>query len=81
MGGGTFDVTLVLLSQFAMDVIGSSGKRRLGGQDFTMALVNMVIHKIELANPAVSLRRNMLARCVSFTSLPVAPIRHLQLWT
>ncbi len=63
LGGGTFDVTLFLLGPYKIDVMGTSGKRRLGGQDFTVALVDMVMEKIFAANPAVDLRRDPRARC------------------
>lgn len=45
LGGGTFDVTIVNISEGAIEVKGTKGDHSLGGKDWDEALVNMVCEK------------------------------------
>ena len=42
LGGGTFDVTLLRLTDGIIEVAASAGDTRLGGEDFTRALVELL---------------------------------------
>lgn len=49
VGGGTFDVTVLEIVEGVIEVQGSAGDSRLGGEDFADALVPLVAAKIEQA--------------------------------
>eukprot|EP01023_Acetabularia_acetabulum_P012385 TRINITY_DN15806_c1_g2_i3.p1 TRINITY_DN15806_c1_g2~~TRINITY_DN15806_c1_g2_i3.p1 ORF type:complete len:278 (-),score=44.49 TRINITY_DN15806_c1_g2_i3:486-1319(-) len=42
LGGGTFDVSLMDMQEDALDVLGSNGDTRLGGEDFSHKLIQQV---------------------------------------
>jgi molecular chaperone HscC len=48
LGGGTFDVTVVEHQDSFIEVRASTGDNRLGGEDFTLALVQAVLEKVGL---------------------------------
>ena len=45
LGGGTFDVTIMDVQGYEVEVIGSEGVRELGGRDFDEALLGLVKEK------------------------------------
>lgn len=47
LGGGTFDVTLMRISDGNFDVLGTDGDRNLGGFDFDNALALLIAEKME----------------------------------
>jgi molecular chaperone DnaK (HSP70) len=47
LGGGTFDVTLMRISEDGFDVLGTDGDRMLGGFDFDNRLVEYIAQRIE----------------------------------
>jgi len=57
LGGGTFDVSIVEMFESIVEVRASSGDNRLGGDDFTNAIVS---HWMESHEFPPSIRRNLL---------------------
>ena len=56
LGGGTFDTTLIRMSNHEMNVICTDGNHQLGGKDFDDRLVEHLIHKFnELTNQQVDI--------------------------
>jgi molecular chaperone HscC len=53
LGGGTFDVTVMEIFEGSLEILGTAGESRLGGEDFTEALVAEALsklgHNLELA--------------------------------
>lgn len=47
LGGGTFDVTLMRITDDGFDVLGTDGDRMLGGFDFDNRLIEYIADKIE----------------------------------
>lgn len=47
LGGGTFDVTLMRITDDGFDVLGTDGDRMLGGFDFDNKLIEYIAEKIE----------------------------------
>ena len=47
LGGGTFDVTLMTLSQGLFEVLATAGDTHLGGEDFDELLVQHCLNEIE----------------------------------
>ena len=45
LGGGTFDISIVKVSGTDVEVLGSSGIQRLGGDDFDKALRKKILYK------------------------------------
>jgi len=45
LGGGTFDISIVKVSEADVEVLGSSGIQRLGGDDFDKALRKKILEK------------------------------------
>jgi hypothetical protein len=75
LGGGTFDVTIVAIESGAIEVLASTGERRLGGQDFTNRLVELIIKRIKDGSPGsrkVDLSGDVTARCVCLLALLVS---------
>jgi molecular chaperone DnaK len=62
-GGGTFDITILEISNKTFEVLTSTGDNRLGGDDMDNVLVEKLVdeffrkHQIDLRNEAVTLRR------------------------
>lgn len=62
LGGGTFDVTILEIFEGVIEVCATGGDSRLGGEDYTEALVDLVLGKAGVAVPAVeraSLRQRL----------------------
>ena len=45
MGGGTFDISIIHVDGFEVEVLGTTGVPRLGGDDFDEALLKVVQNK------------------------------------
>ncbi len=62
-GGGTFDITIVELSDDIYEVLSTAGDNRLGGDDFDSIIVNkmrdqlMSTHKFDLAEDPMAIQR------------------------
>ncbi|MGO1297047.1 MAG: Hsp70 family protein [Vibrio sp.] len=63
LGGGTFDVTVVEYQDSFVEVRSSTGDNRLGGEDFTDALVKYVASELELSVDKLDV--NDMAKLVS----------------
>jgi len=63
LGGGTFDISILEVSQGVFDVIATSGDTHLGGDDFDQALMHFVAEEyfraegVELRNDSMALQR------------------------
>ncbi|GIQ84231.1 heat shock protein 70 family protein [Kipferlia bialata] len=63
LGGGTFDVSILELSDGVFEVLSTAGDTFLGGEDFDNRLVQMILaritdeHGIDLSNDLVALQR------------------------
>lgn len=47
LGGGTFDVTVLDISQETIEVLATNGDTHLGGKDFDMALIEYIIEQFK----------------------------------
>jgi molecular chaperone DnaK len=61
LGGGTFDVSILELSEGVFRVRSTSGDTFLGGEDFDNAVVEYLLAKFQQANPDHDLRSDRLA--------------------
>lgn len=67
LGGGTFDVTILELSDNVFEVLATSGDTQLGGYDFDMAVFNWLVegfkkeHDIDLSQEPMAKQRLMEA--------------------
>lgn len=74
LGGGTFDVTIVKVTEGRIDVLGTAGNHILGGKDWDEVLMNMVCDRFadefgaDPRNDTVA-REEILAQCESFKKL------------
>jgi molecular chaperone DnaK len=50
LGGGTFDVTLVRISENSLDILASDGNHQLGGKDFDDAIINLCLNHFKDEN-------------------------------
>ncbi|MHB1650990.1 MAG: molecular chaperone DnaK [Desulfitobacteriaceae bacterium] len=63
LGGGTFDVSILELSQGMVEVKATSGNNRLGGDDFDQRLIDYMVaeykksHAVDLSKDKVALQR------------------------
>ncbi|MSP25015.1 MAG: Hsp70 family protein [Myxococcales bacterium] len=53
LGGGTFDASLVCMSDERHDTVHASGEQELGGDDFDRALYDMVLERLGLDSSAL----------------------------
>ncbi len=47
LGGGTFDISILRLENGIFEVLSTAGDTRLGGDDFDMEIVNLILNKAE----------------------------------
>jgi len=63
LGGGTFDVSIVVIEDGVYRVLGSGGDTRLGGEDFDERMAAMVLreirreHEVDLASDPTAMQR------------------------
>ena len=50
LGGGTFDISILKLSEGVFKVLGTSGDPILGGDDFDLLYANYLVKKIFIQN-------------------------------
>ncbi|HEY6138666.1 MAG TPA: Hsp70 family protein, partial [Thermoanaerobaculia bacterium] len=62
LGGGTFDVSIIKVKESAVDVIATSGDRRLGGGDFDDALAYWALQ--EAKKQGLDVTNNPVARAI-----------------
>jgi molecular chaperone DnaK len=84
LGGGTFDVSLVVVEQGVVEVKASHGDTHLGGDDFDQLLVDHAVlqfkrqHNIDLVQDPKTLRRLKVAMERAKRALSDEPFVHLR---
>ena len=61
LGGGTFDVSLLDISDGVFEVLATKGNNRLGGDDFDARIVNWMAEQFALENGGIDLRKDKMA--------------------
>ena len=61
LGGGTFDVSLLDISDGVFEVLATKGNNRLGGDDFDERIVNWMANEFALENGGIDLRKDKMA--------------------
>ena len=59
LGGGTFDVSLLEISDGVFEVLATAGNNRLGGDDFDQRIINWIADKVQREN-GVDLRTDKM---------------------
>ncbi|MDE6473301.1 MAG: molecular chaperone DnaK [Ureaplasma sp.] len=63
LGGGTFDVSILEISDGTFEVLATSGDNRLGGDDFDQVIINWILEsvksefKVDLKNDKMAMQR------------------------
>jgi len=61
LGGGTFDISILRLSNGVFEVLATGGDSALGGDDFDVALVNHIVEQAGLVRPlSPSIERQLM---------------------
>ena len=61
LGGGTFDVSLLDISDGVFEVLATAGNNRLGGDDFDERIVNWMAESFARENGGIDLRKDKMA--------------------
>ena len=61
LGGGTFDVSLLDISDGVFEVLATKGNNRLGGDDFDERIVNWIASEFAKENGGIDLRKDKMA--------------------
>ena len=61
LGGGTFDVSLLDISDGVFEVLATKGNNRLGGDDFDERIVNWMANEFAKENGGIDLRKDKMA--------------------
>ncbi len=61
LGGGTFDVSLLEISDGVFEVLATAGNNRLGGDDFDERIVNWMAETFAKENGGIDLRKDKMA--------------------
>lgn len=61
LGGGTFDVSLLEISDGVFEVLATAGNNRLGGDDFDQAIINWIAEQFMKENSGIDLRKDKMA--------------------
>jgi len=61
LGGGTFDVSLLDISDGVFEVLATAGNNRLGGDDFDERIVNWMAEEFARENGGIDLRKDKMA--------------------
>ena len=61
LGGGTFDVSVLDVSNGVFDVIATGGDTYLGGEDFDNKLIDFLADRFKAANSGLDLRKDRMA--------------------
>ena len=61
LGGGTFDVSLLEISDGVFEVLATAGNNRLGGDDFDARIVDWIAEEFMKENPGIDLRKDKMA--------------------
>ncbi len=61
LGGGTFDVSLLDISDGVFEVLATAGNNRLGGDDFDARIVDWMANTFAMENGGIDLRKDKMA--------------------
>ena len=61
LGGGTFDVSLLEISDGVFEVLATAGNNRLGGDDFDKRVIDWIADKFAMDNGGLDLRKDKMA--------------------
>ncbi len=61
LGGGTFDVSLLEISDGVFEVLATAGNNRLGGDDFDARVIDWIADKFAKENSGLDLRKDKMA--------------------
>ncbi len=61
LGGGTFDVSLLEISDGVFEVLATAGNNRLGGDDFDQRIINWIAEEFMKDNPGLDLRKEKMS--------------------
>ena len=61
LGGGTFDVSLLEISDGVFEVLATAGNNRLGGDDFDEKIINWMAETFARDNGGIDLRKDKMA--------------------
>ena len=61
LGGGTFDVSLLEISDGVFEVLATAGNNRLGGDDFDARIMDWIAEEFMSENPGIDLRKDKMA--------------------
>ncbi len=61
LGGGTFDVSLLEISDGVFEVLATAGNNRLGGDDFDKRVIDWIADKFAKENGGIDLRKDKMA--------------------
>ena len=61
LGGGTFDVSLLDISDGVFEVLATAGNNRLGGDDFDARIVDWMANSFAAENGGIDLRKDKMA--------------------
>ena len=61
LGGGTFDVSILEISDGVFEVLATNGNTRLGGDDFDNRIIDWIADKFQKENGGIDLRKDKMA--------------------
>jgi len=61
LGGGTFDVSLLEISDGVFEVLATAGNNRLGGDDFDQRVIDWIAEEFKKENGGIDLRQDKMA--------------------
>lgn len=61
LGGGTFDVSLLEISDGVFEVLATAGNNRLGGDDFDNRIIDWIAEQFMKDNAGIDLRKDKMA--------------------
>lgn len=78
LGGGTFDVSILKLSQGIFEVLASSGDSHLGGDDFDHVLANYIYMKSNLLNKCNDVFQSSLLQIAKSTKIKLTKYKKVK---
>ena len=72
LGGGTFDVSILEISDGVFEVLATNGNTRLGGDDFDNRIIDWIAETFMKENGGIALRKDKAPSCATITDVIVA---------